>query len=110
LAQSLKQYDVLVTRFYDAMHIAGGTGRIALAQPVATLQALHREAGQLNTPPCLATGRGDLLDSMKATVDAYIVFMENRSDLGKLLAEAHFTQAAKSIERYREARAACPSP
>lgn len=110
LAQTLKRYDALVQRFYDASRVAGGTGRIALAQPVASMQALHREAMELPTLPCMATGRGDLIDSMQQTVEAYIVFMQNKGDLAQALADIHFKSAAKSIERYRTARAACPSP
>lgn len=110
LAQSLKQFDDVVVRFYDASRVAGSTSRIALAQPVAAMQALHRETEQLNVPPCLATGRDDLIEAMKATVDAYIAFMQNRDKLGDVLAAAHFEKAEKSTERYRSARAACPAP
>lgn len=109
LAASLKKYDDVVVRFYDASRVAGGTGRIALAQPVATMQALHREAAQLVVPPCLSTGRDDLVDAMKETVDAYIAFMQNRDKLGDFLAAGHFGKAEKSIERYRSARSACPA-
>ena len=110
LAQALKQFDDIVVRFEDAGRVAGGTSRIALAQPVAALQALHREAAQLTTPPCLATGRDDLTDAMKEMVDAYIAFMQNRDKLGAILAAAHFEKSEKSMERYRAARAACPAP
>ncbi|MCK6414724.1 MAG: hypothetical protein L6Q63_04075 [Giesbergeria sp.] len=110
LAQALKQFDDVVVRFNDASRVAGGTGRIALAQPVATMQALHREAAQLAAPPCLATGRDDLADAMKETVEAYLVFMQNRDKLGEILAAAHFERGAKSMERYRSARTACPAP
>lgn len=109
LIRSLKGFDDLVVRFYDASRVAGGTGRIALAQPVATMQALHREVLQLATPPCLAVGRDDLADAMKETVEAYLVFMQNRDKLGDVLAAPHFENATKSIERYRTARAACPA-
>lgn len=110
LAQALKQFDDVVARFNDASRVAGGTGRIALAQPVATMQALHREAAQLAAPLCLATGRDDLADAMKETVEAYLVFMQNRDKLGDILAAAHFDRATKSMERYRSARSACPAP
>lgn len=108
--QSLKRFDDVVVRFYDATRVAGSTSRIALAQPVATMQALHREATQLAVPPCLAIGRDDLIEAMTAHVDAYIAFMQNRDKLGGILAAAHFEKAEKSIERYRSARAACPAP
>lgn len=110
LVQSLKRFDDVVVRFNDANRVAGGTGRIALAQPVATMQGLHREAAQLAAPPCLAIGRDDLADAMKETVEAYLVFMQNRDKLGDILAAAHFEKATKSMERYRSARAACPAP
>lgn len=110
LAQAVNRFDDVVVPFNDASRIAGGTGRIALAQPVATVQTLHREAAQLAAPPCFATGRDDLADAMKETVEAYLVFMQNRDKLGDILAAAHFDRATKSMERYRSARAACPAP
>lgn len=109
-AQALKKFDDVLVRFDDASRVAGSTGRIALAQPVATMQALHREATQLPSPPCLATGRDDLIDAMKETVDAYIAFMQNRDKIGEILAAAHFEKAEIGTKRYRLARAACPTP
>ena len=42
----------------------------------------------------------------KETVEAYLVFMQNRDKLGDILAAAHFDRATKSMERYRSARSA----
>lgn len=110
LASSLKQFDDVALRFDDASRIASSTGRISLAQPVSVLQSIHREAAQLSEPPCLAVGKGELVDGMKETVDAYIAFMQNRDKIGDILAAAHFEKAQKSLDRYRAARAACPAP
>lgn len=109
LAQTLKRYDDVLARFYDANRVAGGTSRIALAQPVAAMQALHREATQLAIPPCLATGRDDFVDSMRESIEAYLAFMENRDKAGELRASVHFEKAGKSMDRYRAARSTCPT-
>lgn len=110
LVQALKKFDDVVVRFYDASRIAGSTSRIALAQPVATMQALHREASQIPAPPCLALGRDDLMAAMKEMVDGYIVFMQNPAKMGDELAGLHFKAAEPSIAKYRESRVACPVP
>jgi hypothetical protein len=107
LRQALAKFDDAVVRFYDASRVASGTSRIALAQPVATMQSVHREVGQLQVPPCLATGRDDLLDGMKSMVEAYLVFMQNPAKIGNELAQIHFDKAEKGISRYKLARDAC---
>lgn len=109
-AQALKRFDDVVIRFNDANKVAGSTSRIALAQPVATMQAVHREASQLPAPPCLALGKEDLVSGMKDMVDGFLIFMQNPAKLGEELAQIHFKAADPKIVRYRDLRAACPAP
>lgn len=109
LKKSYAQFDDVLARFEDAGRIAASTSRIALAQPVASLQALHRDAVQLTAPPCLATGKVDLVAAMAETIEGYLVFMQNPAKLGDVLSQSHFESAGKSLARYREARAACPA-
>lgn len=77
LAQALGRFDDVMARWNDADRVAGSSARIALAQPVSALQALQREASQLNAPPCLAIGKDELKKAMRESVDGYIAFMQN---------------------------------
>lgn len=110
LGQSLKRFDDVVARWVDADKVAGSAARISLAQPVAALQALHREAGQLQAPPCLALGKDDLVQAMRESVDGYLAFMVNSAKLGNEFAQIHFAAAAPRFAKYRELRTACPAP
>lgn len=108
--QALKRFDDIVIRFNDANRVASSTSRIALSQPVATMQSMHREASQLSAPPCLALGKEDLVTGMKEIVDGYLIFMQNPAKKGDELAQQYFKAADPSILRYRDLRAACPAP
>ena len=110
LAQALRRFDDVVARWTDADRVAGSAARISLAQPVAVLQALHREAGQLQAPPCLVLGKDDLVVAMRETVDGYLAFMLNELKLGGEAARLHNAAAAPRFAKYRELRAACPVP
>lgn len=110
LAQALKRFDDLDARFTDARKVAESTSRIALSQPVAALQALQREASDLQAPPCLEQGKTSLVQAMKETVDGYLVFMQNPAKMGAELAQTHLTTAETMLETYHKARATCPMP
>lgn len=110
LAQALKQFDDLDTRFTDARKVAGSTSRIALSQPVAALQALQREAANLQAPPCLDQGKTSLVQAIKETVDGYLIFMQNPVNMGADLAQVHLRSADEMLEIYRKARTDCPAP
>lgn len=110
LTKAIRQFDDVVARWEDANKIAGSASRIAMAQPVGALQALHREAEQLQAPPCLEFGRENLIDAMRETVDGYIAFMQNTLKLGDQLAQQHFAKAAPRFAKYKEERTACLEP
>lgn len=110
LAQALGRFDDVMARWNDADRVAGSSARIALAQPVSALQALQREASQLNAPPCLVIGKDELVAAMRESVDGYIAFMQNTAKLGTQIAQVHFEAAAPKFEKYKEIRAACPAP
>lgn len=107
LIQALRRFDDVATR---ANKVASSAARIALAQPVGVLQTLHREATQLQAPPCLALGKDDLVVAMRETVDGYIAFMRNTAKLGNEYAQIHFAAAAPRFVKYKEVRATCPVP
>lgn len=108
LAASYKALDQAVGRWDDAVRVAGATGRIALAGPVATLQAIHRETGQIAVPPCLDQGKAALVKSMESTVDGFVIFMRNDLKLGDVLAGASFEEARKARQDYDQGRGQCP--
>ena len=110
LIQALRRFDDVATRWDDANKVASSAARIALAQPVGVLQTLHREATQLQAPPCLALGKDDLVVAMRETVDGYIAFMRNTAKLGNEFAQIHFAAAAPRFVKYKEVRATCPVP
>ena len=104
---AMKELDALLSRWNDASKIAGATSRIALAGPVSNLQNLKREAENLAMPECLDGGGASLVKSMDNTVQAYLVFMRNELSLGSKLAQLWFEDATKSMDKYKESRAAC---
>ncbi len=109
LASSLKDVDSMVRRWDDAVKLAGTTGRINLSGPVSTLQAVKRDAEQLVVPPCLDTGKAELVKSMSQTIEGFLVFMRNELKLGETLAQIHFDEAKTAMSAFQRARASCPA-
>lgn len=62
-------------RWIDGERLALATGRIALAAPVATLQALQREVEQMPVPACLADSKQALVALSSASVNTLLQFM-----------------------------------
>lgn len=108
LAQTLKKYDDLLVRWGDAERLAESSPRMNLAMPVAALQALRREAEQLPTPPCLVTGKTELVTAMGASVDGYIAFMQNLASLGARFASDHAAISKRHFANYKTQRETCP--
>lgn len=110
LASSLKAADGLLARWEDAVRVAETTGRGALSGPVATLQAIKRDAQSLEVPPCLAQGKSELVAGMSLSVDAYLEFMANTAKLGSVVAAQKLEEARPHFERYKADRSMCPNP
>ena len=62
-------------RWVDAERLANSTARIALAGPVASLQAVQREAESLSAPACLADAKRALVELTTQSTTALIEFM-----------------------------------
>lgn len=62
-------------RWVDAERLASSTARISLAGPVATMQAVQREAEALSVPACLSDARRALVDLTAQSTTALIEFM-----------------------------------
>lgn len=71
----LESVDDIIARWDDANVIAASTSRISLNGPVSELQAIVREARNLETPDCAVDVRDSLVDAMADKVDIYIKFM-----------------------------------
>lgn len=62
-------------RWMDAERLASATGRIALSGPVATMQAVQREAEAVAVPLCLGDAKVALVDLTSKSTTALIEFM-----------------------------------
>lgn len=108
LSMSLKAVDDVVARWNDAVKIASTTSRVSLPGPVATLQAVRRDAEQIVAPPCLDVGKAELIKSMNSTEQGFLVFMRNELKLGDVLSKLDFEEAGKSMAAFKREREACP--
>lgn len=109
LSQALKAVDDFSARWEDASRVASVTSRMALSGPVTSLQNLKREATNLAVPPCLDAGKAALIKSINGTVEAYMIFMAEKNDLGKVLATGMLRVADEDLAKFKSARSACPS-
>lgn len=66
----------LYRRWIDAERLAGATGRIALSTPVASMQALQREAEATRVAACVVKAKENLVKLIGGSVEAYIQFMK----------------------------------
>jgi hypothetical protein len=93
-------------RFTDTKRIAGATSRIALSGPVASLQALSREAKALDLPPCLADARESLALAIDQSVEGSLMFMTNEKGQEPVMV-AMFVSSDNTTKMYERKMAAC---
>lgn len=73
--------DDLLEEWEDALAVAGSTSRISLAGPMAELQQIRREAGDIEDVPECATAAHDLLlQAMDDAIDAMLAFAAQEED------------------------------
>lgn len=68
-------------RWIDAERLASQTARIALPQPVATLQEIRRSVGDLSVPACMTSAREALYVLTSKSAEGYLSFMNRRTEL-----------------------------
>lgn len=107
LSISIKSVDDLYAKWKDAIQVAQRTSRIGLATPVATLQALKRDAEGLIVPDCLKNGKVNLLDAMKLEIEGFLAFMGD-TNLGKYVAQANSDAAEKLLLGFEADLSMCP--
>lgn len=73
--RAVAEVQTLGSRWRDARSLAASTARIALAGPVAELQAIGRQAEAIDAPPCLVVAKGLLITGVKASTKSFLDFM-----------------------------------
>lgn len=108
LKKSMAGLRDIESRWKDARRVATASSRIALSGPVASLQAIRREADTLVVPPCADLAKSELLKSMGFTVDAFFSFMREEGEMANILAGALLDDADKAYKSYEQGLTACP--
>lgn len=86
-------------RWIDGERLALATGRIALAGPVAALQALQREVEQMPVPECLADSKQALVGLSSASVNTLLQFMHKDELTGMVY---QFLDRPKLIQAFEQ--------
>lgn len=94
-ADSLGKIFDINRRWVDAMNVAGGTPRMALAQPVINLQNIMYEMRDLKVEPCMVDGQVLMIGAMRMAVDGYTAFMRKEEPT----AEFNFEQSDKMFKQ-----------
>jgi type II secretory pathway pseudopilin PulG len=107
LTTSSKALDSLLARWDDAVKLASTTSRISLPVQVAALQDIRRDASALTVPPCMDEAKVHLVNSMQATIDAFMAFMANEDKLGDVFAKEKFDEAKADFAEFESSRMTC---
>lgn len=75
-----KKIDVIINNWDDTNSLAASSSRIALTTPVSKLQDIQKEIRGLSSPRCAKLVIESLLEMTDATVQSYLLFMQNKSD------------------------------
>lgn len=84
-AAAVKPMNDQFAKWKDAAAIAGSTPRIAMATPVASLQAINRDTEALVVPACLKISKDLLTAGMSSGNSAYLNFMQQGSSVSFLM-------------------------
>lgn len=85
-------------KFGEAVNLAGSTGRIALASPVATLQRIKQETENVETTGCLSPAKQDTITAMNYCIEGFMKFMkEQSSNSSHSLCDTYFTLSIRKL-------------
>lgn len=98
---SMRELASVADRYRDAARLAISTPRIALAQPIAAIQQLAREAKTVATSPCTAPVKQSLVIAIESTVDALLASMSHGNT------EAPSARSATAIQSFQAGMAEC---
>lgn len=93
----LGQIQPLARRWDDAVQLASSTSRISLAPQIASLQAIRREAEDLEPPPCATLAKQYLVTAMEQNINGYIAFLGERPDSE---VQVSFAAAGRAMDDY----------
>ena len=72
--------DDVERRFDDAYTLANSTARGSLSPVIGELQAIRRDAEDLDVPSCAEKARDNLVIYMDAVIEGFLLFLSNESD------------------------------
>lgn len=81
LMQKAKDIEGLYRHWQDTDEVAKSTSRIALAQPVQSLQEVNRQVEAFEPVGCLIDAKKELLQAMSIRLEDYLDFMGNPNSL-----------------------------
>jgi len=102
----IEQINEINEEWEDAFEVAASTSRIALSGPVGELQAIQREASDLEPPDCLADDHEGYLVGMETFIGLFLGFMADPdfepADLDISIASLQMAWVPEIIDMFEE--------
>lgn len=98
--QYVDAIDDVGRRFDDAVSLADSTPRMSLAPMIESMQAIRRDAEDLEVPECAESVRFALVLYMDRTINAFISFLGNDPDT---VVNENFQSAVIAYDTYTRA-------
>lgn len=89
----------ILEEWEDAYDLASSSSRMALAQPIATLQEINRRLKQVEPVPCAAGVHYLFIEATESTINGFLAFMANKPDREVM---AHFETASFLLDALME--------
>jgi ribosomal protein S27AE len=99
----LTEIKKLIDRWKDAEVIANASPRIALAGPIATLQAIRRELAALKVDECIDTAKSNVSRYMELKVESFIAFMAKDD----VVSNTKSIQATEALRKFNPDISSC---
>lgn len=96
----LAEVEPLARAWDDAANLADSTPRMSLPPQIDKLQALRRQAQDLDAPTCAAPVKMHLIATMDHTINGFVAFLAQKPELE---VTNLFMEAQRSLDRYGEA-------
>ncbi len=78
--EAANQLQAKAEEFSDAFNIAVSTSRISLAGPISDMQAIKRDADDIQVPACMEKARALTVEGMDHSISGMIAFMGQEND------------------------------
>lgn len=76
LQEQKRSIGAVLTKWDDALHLAGMTSRIALAQPISQMQAIRREVKEIKENECFDNATSKITEGMDNAIFAFEMFVK----------------------------------